>query len=108
MVTAGFADASTKTAVSPLAGGGGQGGIAVVVGPHGGGQPELLEVAQAIDCLGLRASLAQRGQQHAGQNRDNRDDNKQLNQSERLTNFVGNSSFHGCRLYLGWLVFLGG
>ena len=63
-------------------------GVAVAGGPETAvvveiglrDRAHLLEVVHAADSTGFRAGLAQRGQQHGGQDGDNGDNNKQLNE----------------------------
>ena len=54
----------------------------VVVFVHGMGETHLLELGDAGDGAGLVTGLGEGGQQHGGQNRDDRDDNQQLDQRE--------------------------
>ncbi len=50
------------------------------MGVHADGIGKLLEVAGAGGLLGLAFGLGQRGQQEAGQDRNDRDDDQQLDQ----------------------------
>lgn len=44
--------------------------------------PDLFEIVQALDLFGLFFGLTQGGQQHAGKNRDDSDDDKEFDKSE--------------------------
>ena len=48
--------------------------IVVVIGIHGCGEPQLFEVADALDALGGGTGLAQSGQKHGGKDGYNSDD----------------------------------
>ena len=54
--------------------------IVALVHQQGGG--DLFAVGRAGDGAGLRTGFRQRGQQHGGQNRDDRDHDQQFNQRE--------------------------
>jgi len=58
--------------------------LIVVTGKHLEGQGDLLQVAGALDTLSLGFGLGERGKEHAGENRDDRDHDQQFNQRERL------------------------
>ena len=47
------------------------------------GQLELLQVVHAGDALGLRLRLGQGGQEHAGQNGNDRNDHQKFDEGER-------------------------
>ena len=49
------------------------------------GQPDLLQIDDALDAQGRLARRLDRGQQQGDQHRNNRDDNQQLNQGEGWT-----------------------
>ena len=57
--------------------------VFVVVHVHDTGQTNLLQIACAGDGASLFTGFRQRGQQHGGQNRDDRDNHQQFNQRER-------------------------
>ena len=46
---------------------------------------DLFQVAGAVDAAGLFTRLLQRGEQHTGEDRDNRDDDQQLDEGESTT-----------------------
>ena len=52
---------------------------------HGGGLPDRLEVPETLRALRPVPRLVQRRQQHGGKNRNDRDHNQQLNESERFS-----------------------
>ena len=56
--------------------------LGVIRGVHVHGQAHLLEVVQALGGHGFAFCVSQGGQEHAGQNGDDRDDDKQLDQGE--------------------------
>ena len=57
------------------------------------GRGELFEVSGAFDLLGGGARLIQRRQQHRSQNRDDRNNHQQLDQSERFAHNTGYGKF---------------
>ena len=63
-----------------IGGGFGENFAVVVVGVHQEAQTALLLVVEAGDRAGLLARLRERGKEHRGQDGDNGDDDKQLNQ----------------------------
>jgi hypothetical protein len=54
----------------------------VVIGKQRPRQLHLLEVVETVDALRLRFRLAQRRQQHGGQDRNNGNDHQQLDEGE--------------------------
>ena len=61
--------------------------IFVVVGKHDYAQADLLEVAGAIDDVGLLLGLGERRQQHGRQDGDDGDDHQKFNQGEPASMF---------------------
>src|SRR6266705_90117 len=57
-----------------------------------GGEGDLAHVAKAIGCLGPLLCLAQRRQQHARQDRDDRDYDQQFNQGEPISLSSGSAN----------------
>ena len=55
----------------------------VVILVHGVGETLLLQLGDAGNGAGFVTGLGEGGQQHGGQNRDDRDDDQQLDQRER-------------------------
>ena len=58
---------------------------------HGSGKTDLLQIADAGDAFCFFTGLGQGGQQHGGQNRDDRDDDQKFNQGEVFV-------FHFCSI----------
>ena len=56
--------------------------VVVVVGIHGPGESELLEIVQALGTLSARLGSVQSRQQHPRQNRDAGDDDQQFDQGK--------------------------
>jgi hypothetical protein len=54
--------------------------IVMIGAVHDPGQLQLLQTAHAMDALGLRFRLAERGQQHASEDRDDGNDHEKLDQ----------------------------
>ena len=73
-------------------------GVFVVTSVHRGDQANLLEVVHAFGVLRGGTRLRQRGQQHAGQNCDDRDDDQQFDQGECGGGIL---AFHGMVLLFG-------
>ena len=63
----------------------------VVIAIHGIGEDNLLEVGEAGDGLRFGAGFGEGGQQHGGENRDDRDDDEEFNQREVLLFHVSDS-----------------
>jgi hypothetical protein len=61
--------------------------VVVVIGVHGPGERELLEVADADGGAGAFLGPRQRGQEQAGKDRDDRDDDQQLDEGEGWRRF---------------------
>ena len=74
--------------------------VVVVINVHDDAEHHLLAVAHAADGAGLGAGLGEGGEKHAGQDRNDRDDNQQFNQSEGFLH--GNVGF-GLVCFYGWL-----
>ena len=62
--------------------GGGRDLIVVVGGPEGKAEAELLRMVHAFDALRATLGAAERGQEQAGENGDDRDDDEQLDEGE--------------------------
>jgi hypothetical protein len=71
--------------------------VIIVAGPDLGGNQDLLDVAGAADFLGFSLGGRERGQEHGGQNGDDRDHDEQLDQREGAF-FV--LSFHNLMVFL--------
>ena len=61
---------------------------------------ELLVVVYAGDTVRLGLGLGQRRQQHASENRDNRNNHQQLNQGETVSLFHGELCFHWSQIHV--------
>ena len=59
--------------------------VAMIVGVHQPSELELIEVHQALDSLRLGLRPREGGQKQAGQDRDDRDDDQQLNECECIS-----------------------
>ena len=71
-------------------------GFVEIVDVHEVRQTHLLEIVGALNRLRLLLRPRQRGQQQTGQNRDDRDNNQQLDQSKSTTE--GTARFHDIKL----------
>ena len=58
--------------------------VAIVTFPDAEGDADLSEIVDATDFLGLFLGRCERGQEHGGKNRDDRDDDEEFDERERF------------------------
>ena len=82
------------------------GKVVVVTGIHGDGEEKLFLVAHAFGALGFFLGGGQRGQEQAGEDRDDGDDDEEFDERERAPgggHFFGVFVFHRC-VTVAWLL----